>query len=104
MEVAHPHQGVVHEEATDLVGACVVEVDGVAPRGAMAGGEIGGELAGVVAHRAEVVVDDVEYDGESFGVAGVDEALECVGAAVVFGDSEESDAIVAPAAVSGGGG
>ena len=47
--VAQPHEGVVAEEAADLVAAGVLEVDGVAPRREVIGGEVGAELAGVVA-------------------------------------------------------
>jgi hypothetical protein len=101
VEVAHPHEGVVAEEAADLVGAGVLEVDGVTPGGVVLAGEIGAELAGVVADRAEVVIDDVEDDAEAVAVAGVDEALEGVRAAVVPGGGEDVDAVITPAAIAG---
>ena len=63
--VAHPHQRVVAEEAAHLVAAGAFEVDGVAPRRAVSAGEVGTELAGVIADRTEVVVDHVEKHCEA---------------------------------------
>ena len=82
------------------VAAGALEVDGVAPRGAVAACEVRAELAGVVSDWPEVVVDDVENHGETAVMAGVDEAFERVGAAVVFGYGEQVDAVVAPAAIA----
>ena len=41
----------------------------------MAVGDVGAVFAGVVPDGAEVVIDDVEQNGETAGVAGVDEAF-----------------------------
>ncbi len=99
--VAQPHQGVVAEEAPHLVAARVLEVDGVAPGSAVAVGQVGAELRGVVSHRPEVVVDHIDQNGKAAGMAGVDEALEAVGAAVVIVHGEQGDAVVAPAIFAG---
>ena len=101
VEVFHPHQGVIEEEAADFVGAAILEVDGDSPRGAVFWCGVWPELSGVIADRSEVVVDDVKNDGDTVEVAGIDETLHGFGAAVVTGDGEEIHAIVAPAAVSG---
>ena len=95
--VAHPHQRVVAEEAAHLVAARLLEVNRVAPRRVMPAIEVGAELAGVVAHRAEVVVDNVDEDCDASLMAGVDEALQAVGTAVRLVHGEELDAVVAPA-------
>ena len=101
VKVAEPHQRVVAEETADLVGASAFEVHGVAPRRAVQRGEVRGELAGVVSDWPEVVVDDIENDGETLGMTGVHKALECFGATVVFRYREERHAVVAPATVAG---
>ena len=44
-----------------------------------------------------MVVDDVEEDGESSSMAGVDESLEGVGSAVGFVDGGPQDPVVTPA-------
>ena len=56
-----------------------------------------GELAEVVAVGAEVVVDDVEDDGEAVAVRLVHEAAQVVGLAVETRGGEEVDAVIAPA-------
>src|SRR5579871_399859 len=86
VEVAHPHDCVITKEAADLIAAPGFEVDGIAPRRVVQVGEVRSKFAGVVADRPKVVVDDVVNDGDSAHVAGVDEALEAVGAAVVLCD------------------
>ncbi len=67
VEVSHPHQGVVEKEAANFVGAAVFKVDGGTPGGVVFLRRVGTELAGVVADRAEVVVDDVEDDADRRG-------------------------------------
>ena len=55
----------------------------------------------VVARRAEVVVDDVEADGQALAWARVDEALQRRRAAVGVVHGVEVDAVVAPAPAPG---
>src|SRR5690606_14587132 len=74
---------------------------GVAPRRLVPVGEVGPEGGEVVPGRAEVVVDDVHHYADASRVAGVDESLEAVGAAVGVVRGEQVDAVVAPAAVAG---
>ncbi len=61
-------------------------------------GEVGAEAVEVGARGAEVVVDDVEHHAEAPRVAGVDEPLERVRAAVVLGDRVPAHPVVAPVA------
>ena len=88
MVLFEPHQGVVAEVLAHLLAAVVGT--GVAPgrRRALVVVEVDAARAvlapavelpqGEVA-RAEVVVDDVEDDGDAVRVGGLDEALERVG-------------------------
>ena len=60
-----------------------------------------GELAEIVAVGAEVVVDDVEDDGEAVAMRLVHEAAQVVGLAVDMRGGEEVDAVIAPAEAAG---
>ena len=93
-----PVERVVDEEPPYLVAVGSVEVDGVAPRRVVAVGEVGPEGAEVVTLGAEVVVDDVEDQRETVGVAGVDQALEALRPAVGGVGGEQLDAVVTPIA------
>ena len=94
--VAQPHQRVADEEVPHLVGAGLVQVDRRAPGGHVRVGEVRAELGQVVAD-ADVVVDDVEQDGQPAGVAGVHEPLQPVRAAVGLVHRPQVDPVVAPA-------
>ncbi len=90
-----PHDDVVEDVTAHLGAALGVEVDQVAP-GVAARLEVGAEQGEVVPARAEVVVDHVEDHGQIAGVAGVDEALQAVRAAVRLVHGVPGDAVVAP--------
>ena len=64
--VAQPHQRVADQEAADLVGAGLVQVDRGTPGGHVRLGEVGPEVGQPVAD-ADVVVDHVEQDGQPGG-------------------------------------
>ena len=98
MVLLEPVERVVDHERADDLGAGPVVVDAVAPERAVARGEEGGRVAvQVVALRPEVVVDHVEEDRESAGVAGVHQGLEILRPAVAGLGSEEQHSVVAPA-------
>ena len=98
MKLVDPVAGVGDEELAHRRRVRAVEVDRVAPLVVVAVGEVRGrERAQVVADRAEVVVDDVEDDGDAAARARVDEAAEVVGRAVQVRRREQVDAVVAPA-------
>lgn len=73
--VAQPHQRVLDDECADLLRALLVEVHRVAPGGGMGAREVRPVTAEPVAVRAEVVVDDVQDDGQPACVGGVHQAL-----------------------------
>ena len=98
--LAQPVQGVVDEEAPHLVAVGAVEVQRVAPRRVMAVGEVRAVVGEVVPLRPEVVVDDVEDQGEPVRVARVGEPLQAVGAAVGRVRRVQVDAVVAPVAIA----
>ncbi len=101
--VPEPHEGVVKEEAAHLVALRPVQVHCISPGGLILRGEVGAEPSQVVPLRSEVVVNHVQNYGDAAAVAGVDQALQAVGAAVHFMRGKEIHAVVAPAAPSGEG-
>ena len=77
VEVAHPLLGRLEDPLAHGVGCRVVEVHRHAPRRPVLPGEVRPEgLHRLDSRRAEVVIDDVQDDGEPLGVGGVDQALE----------------------------
>jgi hypothetical protein len=108
--LVEPHQGVVDDEPAD-VGAAVVRA-GVAPRGrgppvlvevdpAQAVLAPPVELPQVEVRGPEVVVDEVEDDGDAMAVGLAHERLEGVGAAIHRLDGEDVSRVVAPRVVAG---
>ena len=76
VELGHPVQGVLDEVAPDFVAVRSVKIDGVAPGSPVFGGKIGTEIVQIVAVRAEMVVDDIEDNGEPLAVAGIDQRFQ----------------------------
>jgi len=74
--VADPHQGVVDDEAPHFDSSPPVEVEGRAPARLAPLAQVRPELGEEVAHRAEVVVNDVEQDRQPRGMARIDQALQ----------------------------
>ena len=99
--LAQPVERVFDDEAADVSAAGVVVIDGIAPGSFVAGGEVRAELREVISLVAEVVVDDIEEDGEAALVGGIDEAAKRGGTAVIGLHGVEADAIVAPVAGPG---
>jgi hypothetical protein len=94
--VAEPHRRVVAEEPAHLVAAGVIEVHGVAPRRVVAIREVRPELANVVTGRPEVVVDDIENNGQAMRMTRIDQSLQVVGRSVAVVWREQVDAVVTP--------
>ena len=97
-----PRHRVVDDEAPHGVRARPIQVDAAAPRRAVVHGQVLRiELHQVRALGPEVVVDDVEDDGDVEPVSGIDEGAQIVGPAVVSRRRVEADAVVAPVAGAG---
>src|SRR2546427_3945505 len=94
--ITNPHQRVLHNEATDLVAAVPVEIERGPPGGPMSIGEVRAEIAKVVAHRARVVVDDVENDAYTGGMTVVDQLLETRWTPIGVVRSEEIHTVIPP--------
>ena len=93
----NPVPRVADHELTDRGRVLAVEVDGLAPVGAMSLADVPvGELRQVVPVGAEMVVDHVEDHAESFGMRPVHEPSQIVGAAVRMMRRKEIHAVVTP--------
>ena len=101
--LAQPVESVFDDEAADVRAAVIVVIDGIAPRGFVAGGEVGAELREVISLVAEVVVDDIEDDGKAALMSGIDKAAKRGGTAVIGLHGVEADAIISPVAGAGNG-
>ena len=101
MAVGGPPERALDEEPPHLVALRAVEVERGAPWSAVPVGEVRAEVTEDVAFGAEVVVHDVEHDGEVGAMAGIHESPQTVGTAVAVLCRERGDAVVAP--VSGAG-
>ncbi len=101
MVVGDPVQGVFDEETPHLIAGGAVEVDGFAPGGLAAAGEVGAEVPQVIALGAQVVVNHVQDGGQALFVAGVYQAFEAQGAAVALLHGKGVGAVVAPVAAAG---
>ena len=96
VEVSQPEKRVLNEEVYDLVAMRPVKVDGLPPRRAIAICEVRPEVGEVVPLRAEVVVNNVEHNGEATLVAGIHEALQAERAAVCVLYGKRKNTVVAP--------
>src|SRR5439155_19429236 len=92
---------VLDEVAPDAGTVRAVEVEGASPWGLVAIREVRPELGKVVPFGPEMVVDDVEEDGEALRVAGVHEAAQPLRTAVGRLRRVEVNAVVAPVARAG---
>ena len=98
--VTNPHQRVLNDEATDFVAAVPVEIERSPPGGPISTGEVRAEIAKVVAHRARVVVDDVENDAYAGGMTVVDQLLETGWTPIGVVRSEEIHTVIPPPAIA----
>jgi hypothetical protein len=96
-----PVTGVGREELAHRPRIRAVEVDGFAPFVSVLVGEIRRrKRPEVVPRRPEMVVDDVEDDGDTSSVRSVDEAPEVVRPSVQPGRCKQIDAVISPAEFS----
>ncbi len=98
VELVDPIAGIGDEELADRAAMLGVEVDRLAPIGAMPlGGVFTGELSEIIAGRTEVVVNHVENHADLEPMSLVDEPAEIVRRAIQPRGSEQIDAVIAPA-------
>ena len=98
VELAHPGAPILDDVTSDTGTPLAVEVHRGAPRRLVPVGAVRPVFREVIALGAEVVVDDVEEDGEPGRVARVHQATEPARAAIGRLRSVEVDAIVTPVA------
>src|ERR1700687_4407495 len=77
-----PVKCIVDKEPPNAVAVGAVEIDRRTPRRSITVSKTGCVLTKIVSFRTQVVVDDVEYNGQALAMAGVDQLLESRGAAI----------------------
>src|SRR5262245_52791020 len=82
MVFGHPIESIADKIMPDIVGVGPIEVDGGTPRFSIAVRKIGTEVAEIISLGAKVVVDDVERYSHARGMAGIDQPLQRVRAAI----------------------
>ena len=101
MIVAEPENRIVDKKAPDFVAISMIEVHRRAPRCFVGTREIWTKAREVIPLGPEMVVNDIEQDGEAFGMAGIHQPFQIVRRAVGPMRREEIDSIVSPAALAG---
>src|ERR1700730_3930897 len=98
MILVDPIARIGDEEFARRPGIGTVEIDRLTPFVVVTIGEIGlGERFEIVSVRAEMVVDDVEDDGDPESMGAVDETAKIHRSAVEPGWCKEIDAVISPA-------
>src|SRR5208282_4399973 len=98
MILVDPIARIGHEEFAHRARTETVKIDRLTPVVVVAISEISrGEQFEIVSVRAEMIVDDVENDGDPKSVGAVDEAAKIHRSAVEPGWCEEVDAVISPA-------
>ncbi len=101
VKLVDPLQRVVDEEPAHVVAVRAVEVERRTPGRRVARGEVRAVFAQVVSLGAEVVVDDVEKQGETALMTGIDKPLERARTAVRRLRGADVRSVVAPVARAG---
>jgi hypothetical protein len=98
--VADPEESILDEVPPHMITERAIEVDGLAPRRTIPIRKIGSEIAEVVAFRAEVVVDHIQYHSKAARMTRVDETPECCVAPVTAVGGERVHPVVAPVSLA----
>src|SRR5436190_23199572 len=98
---AHPVAGVVDDESAHVIAVRVVVIERRPPRRLVLLGEVRAVAGEIIPLGPNVVVHDVENDGEPLGVRRVDEMLQPVWSTIVVLHRIEIDAVVSPVTRSG---
>src|SRR5437879_1508155 len=69
--VAQPHQCVVAKETAHFVAIRAIEVNGPSPGSGIAMREVRGELWEIIPGRTEMVVNDIQQNGQSPTMASI---------------------------------
>ncbi len=101
MELANPITYVFQDKSPHGVRAATVKVHCTSPGRAMPVGEVGSEFGEVIAFRSQVVVNDIEDDGQARPMARLDQPLQSPRAAVTVLNGERVNPLIPPTACSG---
>src|ERR1700675_1110901 len=101
MKLSDPIERIINEVRADFVAVRPVVVDGASPRSSVPVREVWAEVAQIISLRSEVVIDDIQYDGDAFFMAGVEEGFKTLRPAIRGLDCKGRHAVVSPVARAG---
>ena len=101
VKIVEPVESVFDEEVSYFVGKGVIEIDRGTPGSFVFVREIRPEIRQIIPLRPQVIVDHVEDNGHALGVAGIDQPLEIIRAAVGVVHGKWVHSVVSPVSTAG---
>ena len=101
MKLRHPVERIINHVRADFVTARPIVVDRAAPRSSVPVRKVWAEVAQIISFRSEVVIHDIQYDGDAPFMAGVDEGSKTLRSAIRGLDCKGKRAVVPPVARAG---
>src|SRR6185295_10778026 len=65
VKLSHPIESIIDEVCADFVAVSPVVIDRAPPRSSIPVREIGAEVTQIISFRSEVVIHDIQYDGDA---------------------------------------
>ena len=98
VKLLKPEEGIFDKELANRAAHGPIEIDGFAPRCAVPVAKVRAELPQIISFWAEMVVHNIECDGEPMRVRVVHEALKRLRTSITILDGKRVDAVVSPVA------
>src|SRR5699024_9404686 len=76
MEIPEPHQAILDKVMPDVVTPSVIEINGFPPGSTVLIREIRSVLRQIVAFRAQVIINHIQYYSESLSMTSIDQLLQ----------------------------
>jgi hypothetical protein len=76
VKLQYPIEGIFYEEATNLIRMRPVKVDGLPPGQTVAIGKVWPKIREIVPFGAQMVVHNIQHDGETLPVTGIHQPFE----------------------------
>jgi hypothetical protein len=96
MIFGHPVKSILNDESPDVITPRPIKVDSRTPWRLITVSKIRRVITEIVSLRPQMVVNDVEKDGQAFPVAGISEILQPVRSAITILGGIKIDAIIPP--------
>src|SRR5262245_20948043 len=100
-KIAYPITRIFDKETTHFVAVRSVDIQRQAPGSPIAVGKVRCEVGKIISFRTEVVVNDIENNGQTLLVASIDQALQAGWSAVGILHGEGINTVIAPVSATG---